>query len=228
MKLSKENNKNFCGTKDTATFSDCDWLRYIESIALQGFLPILLGLIAFPIAFIVVWSARVCCCKARKPSKGIFCGDTEKWEVEKDGYTNSESTMIVMILVVASVVFLAFMSYAIVADDEMSGHISDFVGTLKNTSVGLSKSLDTIQTTVEEFGKGSTALFSMGDVETVTENVQTYLWDFSDFADNAKNVVDQVNTYRRMFLYISFIGPAALCVVAVIGGLLSIPLLSYP
>lgn len=228
MKLSEEKNKNFCGTNDTTKFGDCDWNRYVESISLQGFLPIFLGFVAFPIAFAVVWISRCCCCHANKPSKGIFCGDVDKWDVDKDGYTESESTMIVMILGVASVVFLAFMSYAIVADDEMSGHISDFVMTLRNTSIGLKSSLDTIQATVDEVGEGSAALFSTGGVEAITGEIQTYLQDFIDFTGDAKNTVDLVNTYRRLFLYISFIGPAALCVLSVVGGLLSKPILSYP
>lgn len=228
MKLSKVNNSNFCMTPNVTTFDNCDWVPYIESISLQGILPIFLGIIAFPFAFVTVWIIRLCCCHANKPSKGLCCGDTKDWDAKKDGYTNSESTMIVMLLVIAAVIFIAFMSYAIVSDDEMSGHISDFVMTLRNTSVGLRDSLDTIQGVVDDIGAGGAAGFSASDVDAVTGEIHTYLTDFIDFTDNAKKVVDMVNTYRRLFLYVSFIGPAALCVIAVLGGLMNFPFLSYP
>lgn len=120
------------------------------------------------------------------------------------------------------------MSYAIVADDSMSGHISDFVFTLRNTSVKLQDSLGVIESTIGDLSKGSDALITDVDTEILSGVSGTYLNDFVNFIDDAKLVVDNINKYRKMFILISFIGPAVLCVVAVIGGLLNFPLLSYP
>ena len=227
MKLGKMNNTNLCGTSNTSDFGDCDWLMYAESISLQAIIPIILGIIAFPFACIIVWSARMCCCGGNKPSKGLCCGSTDSWNVEKDGYTSSEVMLIVIILVAAAAVFLGLMSYGIVADNDLSNHVTDFILTMKNTSDHLKESLDTIESAIKDIDSGSKGFLS-SDLNSFTGDINAYLDDFANFMDSTKSTVDKVNGYRHNFMFSTFIGPAILCILAVIGGLIGFPLLSFP
>jgi len=188
---------NMTGPSD---FGDCQWLSYAESLALVPAAMLIVALIIFPCLQFWCLSIRCCSCKMLQPHTGCCCGEYERFDPKKDGYTNGT----VCCTFCAALIFFVLLGFggAVGAYDHLQlnqdvGNFTDFANDTIQTASNL---VTVVNSTVNRLAKEYPEYVDI-DISDIADSVNSTIGTINEYMDIGVYYIDYTAFYRDLATY---------------------------